>query len=162
MTATPRSRRWNERLVKTCRSYTVEQAATLLGVHKNTVRGWIRDGLPSIPTPRPAIILGRELAPFLKQLRDARKCQCANGQIYCLRCRCARTPAGLMADYLPISATGGNLVGICEVCEALMYRRVNYTRLAEVGGELEVQQTERLEHVDESDQPSVNSDFKRE
>ena len=37
----------NYRLVKIHRSYTVEEAAGSLGVHKNTVREWVKVGLPT-------------------------------------------------------------------------------------------------------------------
>jgi len=43
----------NPRLPKTHRNYSVEEAATLLGVHRNTVREWIRRGLPRIDDGRP-------------------------------------------------------------------------------------------------------------
>lgn len=156
-----RRRTYNERLVKTCRSYTIQEAARLLGAHENTVRCWIVEGLPIIRKPRPAIILGRELRPFLKDRKKAKKCPSGKGEIFCVRCRCARTPAGLMADYEPKTATSGDLIGLCPVCDALMYRRVNYARLGEVRGELDVRQPEARKHIDESDQPSVNCDFKR-
>ena len=55
----------NPRLVKIHRSYTVEEAANLLAVHKSTVREWIKRGLPTSDDRRPTIILGRELAAFL-------------------------------------------------------------------------------------------------
>ncbi len=38
----------NHRLVKIHRSYTVEDAARCLAVHKNTVRRWIKAGLPTV------------------------------------------------------------------------------------------------------------------
>jgi hypothetical protein len=45
-------------------TYTVEEAARTLGVHKNTVRAWLKRGLPTIDAERPTLILGRELAHF--------------------------------------------------------------------------------------------------
>lgn len=156
-----RRRTYDERLVKTCRSYTIQEAAKLLGAHENTIRCWIGEGLPIIRKPRPAIILGRELRPFLKKRKKSRKRPCGIGEIFCVRCRCARTPAALMADYVPTTATSGNLIGLCPVCNALMYRRVNYARLGEVCGELDVRQPEARKHIDESVQPSVTCDFKR-
>ena len=59
-----RKRRPNHRLVKIHRNYTVEEAARLLGTHKNTVRAWVRAGLTTCDSNRPILILGRDLAHF--------------------------------------------------------------------------------------------------
>ena len=40
------SRHPNPRLAKIHRSYSVEEIARLFRVHKNTVRAWLRQGLP--------------------------------------------------------------------------------------------------------------------
>ncbi len=39
-------RRVDPRRIRTHFAYTVEEAARSLGVHKNTIRAWIKDGLP--------------------------------------------------------------------------------------------------------------------
>ena len=51
-------KRVNARRVKIHRSYAVDEAARLLGVHKNTVRSWIKRGLPTVDNRRPILILG--------------------------------------------------------------------------------------------------------
>ena len=56
-----RRRHPNHRLVKIHRTYTVEDIAGLFGTHKNTVRQWIRAGLPTIDDGRPMLILGPQL-----------------------------------------------------------------------------------------------------
>lgn len=43
-----RKRHPNYRRIKIHRNYTVEEAALQLNVHKNTVRSWIKDGLPAL------------------------------------------------------------------------------------------------------------------
>lgn len=132
-------RKYNYRLVKIHRNYTVKEAAELFGVHKNTVRDWIRRGLPTIADDRrPALILGRSLVEFLKKQRAASKCPCKAGQIYCVRCRCAIHPAGGAVSYVPSSETLGSLVGRCPACNSRVYRRVNHARLTEAAGDLEV------------------------
>jgi excisionase family DNA binding protein len=152
----------NPHRVKIHRSYSVEEVARLLDVHKNTVREWLRRGLPAIDERRPLLILGRDLASFLVQRRQANKRPCQPGEIYCVRCRQPRRPAGATADYLPLSADSGNLVGICPACQTMVYRRVSYSRLEQVQGDLAVRLAGALEHIDESSKPSVNSDFKQE
>ncbi len=65
-----RKRRPNYRLVKLHRNYTVEEIARLFGAHKNTVRAWVRAGLPHMLTASaPFLILGRDLAEYLKARR---------------------------------------------------------------------------------------------
>lgn len=152
----------NPRLVKIHRSYSVEEAASQLAVHKNTVREWIRRGLPTVDHHRPTLILGRDLAKFLEERRKRSKRPCAPGQIYCIRCRCPREPEGQQADYLPLTATGGNLMGTCPVCATCMYRRVNVARIGAVSGNLRIRMPQAERHIVDSPQPSVNSDLARE
>ena len=150
----------NPRRAKIHRSYTVEEVALLYGVHRNTVRQWIKQGLPVCDDRRPVLILGGELAAFLTRKRASNKRPCKAGEIYCVRCRAPQSPALGMADYEPLTATGGNLIGLCPQCGGMMYRRVNRARLAVVAGNLEVRLTRGQERIDESNNPSVNSDFK--
>lgn len=133
----------------------------MLEVHKNTVRAWLRCGLPAVDDRRPLLILGRDLVDFLAQRRRANKRPCQPGQIYCVRCRQPQRPAGDMADYVPLAASSGNLVGICPACNTMIYRRVSYVRLEEVRGGLAVRQPGAAEHIDESSKPSVSSDFEQ-
>lgn len=152
----------NPRLVKIHRSYSVEEAARQFGVHRNTIRQWIKCGLPTIDQQRPALILGRDLSDFLAQRRKARKRPCQPGEIYCVRCRQPKTPAGDMADYLPSTASSGNLVGICPDCDSMIYRCISYLKLEQVRGKLAVRLPEAGKHIDETSKPSVNSDFNRD
>ena len=147
------------RLVKTHRSYDVHEAASLLGVHRNTVRQWLRSGLAACDDRRPTLILGRALADFLQKRQKARRRPCPPGHLYCLRCRAARFPAEGMADYVPTSLTLGNIVGLCPTCGTLMYRRVNPAQLSSVRGDLDVRVTRGTQHIDDGSPLSVNSDF---
>src|ERR1035437_10726392 len=66
----------NHRLVKIHRSYTVEEIACLFGTHKNTVRAWVKTGLPTSDRKRPMLILGVDLAAYLKARRTKNKRPC--------------------------------------------------------------------------------------
>ena len=156
-----RKRRPNYRLVKIHRSYTVEEVAHLFGTHKNTVRAWVKAGLPTCDDKRPSLILGRELAGFLKVRQTKNKRPCQPGEIYCVRCRAPKRPAGEMAEYLPITATLGNLTGICPDCEGMIFRRASLAKLAQIRAKLEITFAEAQRQVSESIQPTVNSDFKQ-
>lgn len=67
-----------------------------------------------------------------------------------------------MADYLSVTATLGNLIGICPCCETMMYRRVNRIKLEQVRGQLDITMPEALSRIEEGAQPSVNSDMRQE
>jgi hypothetical protein len=98
-----KSRRPNYRLVKIHRTYSVEEAATVLSVHKNTVREWIKQGLQTCDVKRPTLILGQHLVEFLRQRRERNRRPCQPGQMYCVRCRAPKSPAGGMVEYQPMT-----------------------------------------------------------
>ena len=123
------TRRVNPRLIKLHRTYSVDDVARTLGVHKNSVRGWIKSGLPVIDKARPVLMLGRELRAFLERQREARKRPTTPGHIYCFKCRDASKPAGGMADYVPLNSTTGNLQALCETCGTVMNRRARQDQL---------------------------------
>ena len=89
----------NPRLAKIHRNYTVEEAAVVFGVHRNTVRAWIKRGLPTTDSRRPILILGADLRAFLSARRMKNKRTCQPEEMYCMRCRAPRAPAGNMPDY---------------------------------------------------------------
>lgn len=129
----------NPRLAKIHQNYTVEEISRLYSVHRNTVRQWIKQGLPLCDDGRPQLILGRDLKDFLTRKRSLSKRSCGPGEIYCVRCRLPRFPALAMADYQPLTASTGNLVALCPECGGLMFRRVNFGKLASVAVGLDVQ-----------------------
>jgi excisionase family DNA binding protein len=150
--------RINPRLVKIHRTYTVEEAARTLKAHKNTVRNWIRRGLPTIDDRRPTLIHGADLRRFLEVRRQRAKQPCLPGHIYCVRCRAPKPPAGGMADYMPITPTSGNLRGICPDCETLIHRRVALQRIDAIRAELEITFPEAPSRIRDSSKPSMNCD----
>jgi hypothetical protein len=145
--------------VKIHRSYTVEEVARLLGAHKNTVRAWIKAGLPAIDNSRPTLIFGLDLRDFLSARRAKLRQPCAPGFIYCVKCRTPKAPAGDMADYVPISDTMGNLRGICPDCETLIHRRVNRAKIDLIRGRLDVTPPLAQSHIRDLVSPSLNCDF---
>jgi hypothetical protein len=110
--------------VKIHRNYSVEDITRLFGIHKNTVRNWLKQGLPAIDDRRPILILGRELSRFLYERRQKAKQACGPGWIFCIACRAPKIPAGKMADCTATGPLAGSLCGICPDCHRLIYRRV--------------------------------------
>jgi hypothetical protein len=151
-------RRPNPRRAKIHRNYDVADIARLFGVHRNTVRSWLKAGLRAIEGVWPTLILGAELRRFLTEKRDKRKRPLPAGHMLCMRCREPRRPALDMADYVPRTPTNGDLKGICPVCEAWMYRRVRFSDLDRVKAGLDVTITPAAERLRQFPHPSVNHD----
>ena len=154
-----RKRHPNPRLAKIHRNYSVEEVAGVFGVHRNTVREWVKRGLPTNDGRRPMLILGADLVAFLRARRVKNKRTCRPGELYCFGCRAPKAAAGDMADYQPLTATLGNLIAMCADCETIMYRRVSLARLGQVRGNLDITLPQALPHIDESAEPSVNRDL---
>lgn len=155
-----RKRYPNPRLVKIHRSCTVEEIAVRLGIHKNTVRRWVKAGLATSDSQRPMLILGQDLRAFLQARREKNKQTCKPGELYCVRCRAPKFPAGDMADYTPITEKFGNLKGICPDCDSIMNRRVSLAKLWQVRGKMDISFPEAMKHIVESNKPSVKSDLR--
>jgi hypothetical protein len=133
----------------------------LLGKHKNTVRNWVKDGLTTIDDKRPMLILGSDLVEFIKKRRAKNKQSCKPGELYCVRCRLPRFPAGDMAEYSPVTDKFGNLIAICPDCDSIMNRRVSLARIEEICGNLDITFPKGLRHIVKRTKPSVNGDFRR-
>lgn len=149
-------KRVNARRVKIHRSYAVDEAARLLGVHKNTVRSWIKRGLPTVDNRRPILILGRSLSNFLRTRRRRRRQPCQSGELYCLRCRAPKRPTALVAQYIPITPASGNLRATCADCSTVMYRRVSWSNLSISAAGIDVTLPEAMRHITDSTFPCLN------
>jgi len=152
----------NPNLAKIHRTYSVHEAARLCGVTRNTIRRWIKRGLTACDEHRPVIVRGADLRMFLQDKRTQNKRPCGPGRIYCVGCRSPKKPAGSIADYLPSTAAGGKLAGICPDCGSMMYRRVSLAKLVSVRGEMDIMVTQPHSRIGESKQPFVKRDFEQE
>jgi hypothetical protein len=156
------ARNHNYRLVKIHRNYSIEEIASLLDVHRNTVRRWLDEGLATIDRRRPLLVKGTVLQAFLRDRRAKNKCPCAPGEFYCLRCRHPKRPIASRVVYEALTFDRGNLLGICPDCGARLNRRVSLARMAGAIGDLHVTYPQVQEHIDESSHPSLNCDFSQD
>lgn len=150
--------RINPRLAKLHRSFSVFELADLLGVHRNTVRQWIREGLPVLDGAKPILILGSDFQAWWGKRTKARKRPCQPGQMYCFKCREPKAPALGMVEYAATNAATGNLKAMCETCGTMMHRR---TRLVDIAAQmpgLPVQITQAPSSIDAWAHPSPNCD----
>lgn len=140
------ARRWaNAQKVRINRSYSVPELALLCGVHRNTIRNWLSDGLPQIDGRRPALIQGKALKDYLHAKRTKRKRTCPPGTIYCFRCKDPRRPVGQKAILILDRSATGNLTARCEQCGTAMYRRCRLDALTTVmpGVDIQIQHAQR-------------------
>lgn len=151
-------KRINPRLAKLSRSYSVEEVTRTLGVHKGSVRNWIKAGLPTVRETRPILILGSELRGWLEKRRKAAKRPCPPGTIYCFKCREPRPPALGMVEYVPMNAKSGNLKAMCADCETFMHRRTALASIEAVMPNLDIQIREAPASLIERPEPSLNCD----
>ncbi|MBU0724158.1 MAG: helix-turn-helix domain-containing protein [Alphaproteobacteria bacterium] len=149
------------RLVKIHRNYTVDDAARLLKVCKGTVRRWLKTGLPALTDRKPLLILGDDLADYLKGRAKPRS-TCGPAECYCFKCRAPRKAAGAMADFTPLTLAGGNLSALCENCGTLMHRRVSNAQLASFHSILDISPRQAPPHLRDSPNPCVNVHLEKE
>ena len=150
------ARRVNLYRVKVHRSYAVGELAACLGVHKNTIRSWQREGLEPNEHRRPLLFRGSAVREFLIKRKASRKRPCPPGTLYCFRCREPRRPALGMVDFVESKPGSGNLRALCEVCDTLMHRRATKSALPAVMLGIDVQIRQAPPRLSGCPDPSVN------
>jgi excisionase family DNA binding protein len=146
------------RRIKIHRTYTVEEIARSLGVHKHTVRRWEKAGLTAIDDHRPKLFRGPDVHAFLGARRAAAKRPSGPGEMYCFKCKGPRAPFGAVADLLPINAGIATLRGICT-CGTLMHRRVSHRTVGAAARNLAVAIPEGRSRIGDKHTPTVNADY---
>lgn len=156
------TRRPNHRLVKLHRNYVVDEAATMLGVAKGTVRRWIKcDSLPIVSDRKPILILGADLIDFLKA-RSRRGPKLRVEQCYCFKCRCARAPALGLVEFFPTTATTGNMRAFCAMCHTVMNKALSMDSLATLARLVDVTIGQAEQHLMDSARASLNDHLEEE
>lgn len=154
-------RRYRLNGIKVHRNYTVDEVARSLKVAKGTVRRWLKGGLPAIADRRPLLILGRELIEFLTRRAPIRS-RCQLDECYCFSCRAPRHAAFGEAEFIPLSASSGNLRALCETCATVMHKRIATGKLPTVQSILKVTIVGAAKPINESNSPCLNDHLERE
>ncbi|MCW5716921.1 MAG: helix-turn-helix domain-containing protein [Bauldia sp.] len=143
-------------------TYSVGQITLLLRVHPNTVRGWIRDGLPVIDGEYPTLIHGSALVSFLRDLKARQKRACGPGEFYCFGCHAPQAPATGSVKFVPRNAKQLMITATCPVCGTLLNRAGAVQRLHEYeaifgtperGEDTLNEREQRLSHCDSVGEP---------
>lgn len=132
-------KRLNPNLSKIHRSYTVEEVSELYGVHKRTVRNWIKSGLPIVDDIRPLLILGTDLRLFIRKQRKRNKRMCKPSEIYCLRCRSPRKPNPEKVNYVQEVGGIGRVFALCSECGSKVNKYFSWRQLNTIRKELQVE-----------------------
>ena len=154
--------RANPRRVKLHRIYSATELATCCGVHKNTVRHWQAHGLEPVEPRKPYLFHGATTRAFLAKRKASRKRPCPPGMIYCFKCSQPRAPALGMVEAVRQTATTGNLIALCEVCDTVMHRRARLAAIATIMPNLDVQIREAGPRICERTEPSLNCDYRKD
>ncbi len=120
---TVRKRRTHDlRRIRRTVTYSVRQIVELLGVHPNTVHGWINRGLATIEATPPYLVHGADLYAFVKRERARRKRPCGSGEMFCFRCRLPRpaVPGSVTIDFQNPKKV--KIKGQCRACGTWIYR----------------------------------------
>lgn len=80
---------------------------------------------------RPYLILGVALREFLHERRKTKRVSLSKDQFYCMSCKRAHKPFGMMVDYKPKNAKTGELLALCEACEKPCRRWISNSDLPE-------------------------------
>lgn len=125
--------------IKRDTTYDAAEIGKLLGVHRNTVRQWLKSGLPTIDDRRPALVYGAVLRDFLIARQNQRRQSCPIGRFWCFRCRAPREAFGGMADAIMQSERAFRLSSLCASCETSVHRIVAAGDLPKIAQRLHVQ-----------------------
>ncbi|MDE6481613.1 MAG: tyrosine-type recombinase/integrase [Alphaproteobacteria bacterium] len=123
--------------ISTSLCYTIEDICRLFsdqGLCPNTVRNWIKQGLPVCCKGTPKLIHGAALAEFLKQKNASRKFKMRFDEMFCLHCRTKHVPLNHCIE-LEQDAACLKARGLCPRTSKTMnrnYKNSDYDELCRV------------------------------
>jgi hypothetical protein len=90
-------------------------------LHPQSVRKWIKNGLKTIDSGKPALIYGNDLIVFLKKQNTKNKCVTAFDELFCMACKDARP---IYQNKITVTQKANMLAvcGLCRVCKTKMFQ----------------------------------------
>ena len=94
--------------------------------------------------------------------RAARKRKCRLEECYCMSCRQPRAPAFGEVEIVSLTPTSGNVRALCEVCSAVMHKRVSRAKFDALRAVLAVTVVQGPTRINESTKPCLNEHLYKE
>ena len=91
------------------------------GLHIQTVRAWVKNGLKTIDGGKPMLIYGYDLIAYIKSQNDKGKCETAFDQFYCFKCHDAR-PVSQNKITVEFKNKFIKSCGHCRTCKTKMFK----------------------------------------
>jgi hypothetical protein len=157
----PRRRRYPVSRIKQANCYDPHEIARLFGIHPNTVRHWLKDGLHAIDGRRPTLVHGTALRTFIFERQQARRQKCGPSEFFCFRCRAPRTAWGNAADVAIYTEKIAKLTALCCVCETGMHRTIRRADIPKIGALIDLQPM-ASERIRESPDAIPNCHFEKD
>ncbi len=156
-----RKRTYNTRRIKRSYSYYLTEIAELFRIHKNSVRNWIKTGLPLVDGRRPHMVHGSALVIFLDERQSKRKHRCQPHEFFCFKCRLPRPPWEGLADMTITSEKRLQLSGICSTCNTQVFKAGSVAKIPEYAKTFNLQ-TVQGRHIIERSHPTLMCHFEKE
>ena len=110
-------RNYNTRKIKGNWSYSIDELASLFGVHPATVRDWIKKGLPTIDKQRPFLMHGPATRQWLENRQKARSWPREYGKLPCFTCKSQRKIIFGSFQILSSNTRKIKIQGQCVTCK---------------------------------------------
>jgi hypothetical protein len=112
------AKRFSTRGISKHRSYTLEEAALIIGAAKQTLSHWsVNEGLEIMTSRKPYIVHGAALIAFIEVRQARKRPRRKPGEFDCWSCKTRGLPFGMIAEYTPMTPKTGRLAAICGHCE---------------------------------------------
>ena len=130
-------RLYPHRRVKYWYAYDIEDICAMfadLELHPQTVRKWIKNGLKTIDSGKPALVYGNDLIVFLRARNTGNKCKTEFDQLFCMGCQDARQ---IFQNKIIVNQNKLSLKvsGLCRECKTRMfqnYKLDDFSRLRKI------------------------------
>lgn len=127
------SKRANPMRVKAALTYTIEEAALVLGKTPATIRNWVKDGLIVMSSQKPCLISGAAIREYLQVKYKAAKSPLSPRELFCPACKVGREPVEMLVTLSVLNSKTPLLRGSCSHCSATATRIISARKLSEFG-----------------------------